>query len=263
MKSNNNLKKNKFITAMKIYKLCDYEQYLKIYNLPTINETEVLKWNYILKYIIIYYHDFKRAYNLRDNHDKLEEIINYLHNKNKKKIIINNKSKKELSEYKNHKYYIDFHECFINDDIKLLRIIYDYSNNIISCSLNNAKYIYNIIEKLNLKYIKPLNIYNDFVEFEKEDIENVKLMKNNRQFDGNLMLFLFIFNLINPNNIHNNVLLFPKYNFSDGCIQNNFKFLDLIIRTIKNSGFIQLDINIFQKNEQQRYNKLLELIVNS
>lgn len=260
MKSNNNLKKNKLISPNKIYKLCDKELYLKILNIPTINELEELKWNYILRYIIINYHDFEKAYILKNNHDKLEEVINYLHKYSKKKIIINNKTKKELSEYKRCKYYIDFYDCFRNDERTLLKIICDQNSNLVYYNLNNAKYIYDVIEKMNIKYLKPLNIYDNFIEFKKEDLENIKLTKDNNQLDANVLLFLFIFNLINTNNIKNDTLIFPKYKFSDGCIINNLNFLDTLIKTIKNNGFIRLDENILQETEQQRYTKLLELI---
>ena len=262
MKSDNDLKKNKLISPHKIYKYCEEELYSKILNLPTINELEELKWNYVLRYIIINYHDFEKAYILKYNHNKLEEVINYLHKHSKKRKLVNDKTKKELKEYKTHKYYVDFYECFKNDDKTLLRIISDYINNIVYCKLDNAKYVYNIIDNMNIKYIKPLNIYDNFVEFKKEDIENIKLIQDNHQLDSNLLIFLFIFNLINSDNIKNETLIYPKYKFFDGCIINNLNFLDTIIKTIKNKGFIQLDTNILQETELKRYTKLLELIMN-
>ena len=56
--------------------------------------------------------------------------------------------------------------------------------------------------------------------------------------------------------------MYPKYKFSDGCIVNNFNFLDTIIKTIKNKGFVGLDTTILQETELKRYNKLLELLIN-
>ena len=262
MKPDNDLKKNKLVTAHKIYKYCDEELYSKLLNLPTINELENLKWNYVLKYIIVNYHDFEKAYIIKYNHDKLEEVINYLHKHSRKRKLVNDKTKKELKEFKSHKYYIDFYDCFKNDDKTLLRIISDHINDLVFCNLDNAKYVYSIIENMCIKHIKPLNIYDNFVEFKKEDIENIKLVKDNNQLDSNVLIFLFIFNLINPNNIKNEVLIYPKYKFSDGCIVNNFNFLDTIIKTIKNKGFVGLDTSILQETELKRYNKLLDLLIN-
>ena len=79
MKPDNDLKKNKLVTAHKIYKYCDEELYSKLLNLPTINELENLKWNYVLKYIIVNYHDFEKAYHIQCHHVWLKYKYPYLY----------------------------------------------------------------------------------------------------------------------------------------------------------------------------------------
>ena len=56
-----------------------------------------------------------------------------------KRKLVNDKTKKELKELKSHKYYIDFYDCFKNDDKTLLRIISDHINDLVFCNLDNAK----------------------------------------------------------------------------------------------------------------------------
>lgn len=176
--------------------------------------------------------------------------------------------KKELEEYEDKKYEIEKESTLIENKIKELNITLEFLN-----KLKKIKNVY-LEEKnkinINKEIIEEYNKKIDYLEIEKEKINNSKNKNDNKKIKINKYIFIDIFlliifiliNLYLKNKLLNLIyifLLIPMiiYLYKNNKLKNNYK------RELKEINYklekINNEINLLNENKNNKINELNNL----